>query len=112
MNLYLAWSLEQLVVALVIGISLLLLAMRSLVSEGFIEKPLSLGKRVACILAFLVVILFMAVNVGQRQSELGRSSFNGDAPLRVDKVERDDLNSEKVSELFRESLKDNPNRAQ
>lgn len=106
MNLYLAWSLEQLVVALVIGISLLLLAMRSLVSEGFIEKPLSLGKRVACILAFLVVILFMAVNVGQRQSELGRSSFNGDAPLRVDKVERDDLNSEKVSELFEKSLKE------
>ena len=106
MNLYLAWSLEQLVVVIVVGVPVLLFAMRSLVSEGFIEKPLSLGKRVACILAFLVVILFMAVNVGQRQSELGRSSFNGDAPLQIDKVVRDDLDSEKVSELFKESLKE------
>ena len=106
MNLYLAWSLEQLVLTVVIGVSVLLFAMRSLFYEGFIEKPLSLGKRVACILAFLVLILSMAVNVGKRQSELGRSSFNGDAPLRIDKVVRDDLDSEKVNELFKESLKE------
>ena len=106
MNLYLAWSLEQLVLTVVVGVAVLLFAMRSLFYGGFIEKPLSLGKRVACILALLVVILSMAINVGQRQSELGRSSFNGDAPLRVDKVERDDLNSEKVSELFEKSLKE------
>ena len=106
MNLYLAWSLEQLVLTVVVGVAVLLFAMRSLVSKGFIEKHLTLGKRVASILAVLVVILSMAINVGQRQSELGRSSFNGDAPLRVDKVERDDLNSEKVNELFKESLKE------
>lgn len=106
MNLYLAWSFEQLVLTVVVGVAVLLFVMRSLVSEGFIEKPLSLGKRVSCILAFLVVISSMAVNVGQRQSELGRSSFNGDAPLRVDKVERDDLNSEKVNELFKETIKE------
>ena len=104
MNLYLAWSLEQLVLSVGVGVSVLLLAMRSLASEGFIEKPLSLGKRVACISAFLVVILFMAVNVGQRQSELGRSSFNGDAPLQIDKVVRDDLNSEKVGKQFKDLL--------
>ena len=104
MNLYLAWSLEQLVLTVVVGVSVLLFAMRSLFYEGFIEKPLSLGKRVACILVFLAVISSMAINVGQRQSELGRSSFNGDAPLRVDKVVRDDLNSEKVGKQFKELL--------
>ena len=104
MNLYLAWSLEQLVLTVVVGVAVLLFAMRSLFYEGYIEKPLSLGKRVACILSFLVVISYMAINVGQRQSELGRSSFNGDAPLRVDKVERDDLNSETVGKQFKEFL--------
>ena len=106
MNLYLAWSLEQLVFTVVVGVPILLFVLRILVSEGFIDKPISFVKKVACILAFLVVILSMAINVGQRQSELGRSSFNGDAPLRIDKVERDDLNSEKVSELFEMSLKE------
>ena len=104
MNLYLAWSLEQLVLTVVVGVAVLLFAMRSLVSKGFIEKPLSLSKRVACILAFLVVISSMAINVGQRQSELGRSSFNGDAPLQIDKVVRDDLNSEKVGKQFKDLL--------
>ena len=106
MNLYLAWSLEQLVFTVGVGVPILLFVLRILVSEGFIDKPISFVKKVACILALLVVILFMAVNVGQRQSELGRSSFNGDAPLQVDKVVRDDLNSEKVNELFKETLKE------
>lgn len=106
MSLYLAWSLEQLVVVLVVGIALVLFSIKSLVSNGFVEAPLKLWHKVVAVLVFLVVVSFSSINVGVRQSELGRSTFNGDTPVQTDKVERDDLDSDKVNELFKESLKE------
>ena len=52
----------------------------------------------------LMLTLFTAINVGERQSELGRSSFNSGTPKVLDKVELDTLNSDKVKENFKSTL--------
>ena len=102
MSFYLAWSITKLVLTLTLGVIALYFVMKGLVKIEVLENK---HKKI-CIVVFILLTLFSAVNVGERQSELGRSSFNGDAPLRIDKVERDDLNSEKVSELFEKSIKE------
>ena len=102
MSFYLAWSVTKLVLSLTLGVIALYFVMKELVKIKVLENK---HKKI-CIAGFILLTLFSAVNVGERQSELGRSSFNGDAPLQIDKVVRDDLNSEKVNEQFKESLKE------
>lgn len=102
MSFYLAWSVTKLVLTLTLGVIALHFVLKELVKNKVLENKY---KKI-CIAGFILLISFMAINVGQRQSELGRSSFNGDAPLQIEKVERDDLSSEKVSELFKETLKE------
>ena len=92
MNLYIAWSATKLVLTLTLGVIALYFVMKELVKNKVLENK---HKKI-CIAGFILLTLFSAVNVGERQGELGRSSFNSSTPKVLDKVELDTMTSDKV----------------
>lgn len=100
MNLYIAWSITELVLTLTLGVVALYFVMKELVKNKVLENK---HKKI-CIAGFILIILFAAINVGERQSELGRSSFNSSTPKVLDKVKVNTMNSDKVEENFKSTL--------
>lgn len=100
MSFYLAWSVTKLVLTLTLGVFALYFVMKELVKNKVLENK---HKKI-CIAGFILLVLFSAINVGERQSELGRSSFNSSTPNVLDKVEVNTLNSDKVKENFKSTL--------
>ena len=100
MSFYLAWSVTKLVLTLTLGVIALYFVLKELVKNKALENK---HKKI-CIAGFILLTLFSAINVGERQSELGRSSFNSSTPKVLDKVELDTLTSDKVKENFKSTL--------
>ena len=100
MSFYLAWSVTKLVLTLTLGVIALYFVVKELVKNKVLENK---HKKI-CIAWFILIVLFSAINVGERQSELGRSSFNSSTPKVLDKVELDTLTSDKVKENFKSTL--------
>lgn len=100
MSFYLAWSVTKLVITLTLGVIALYFVLKELVKNKVLENK---HKKI-CIAGFILLTLFSAINVGERQSELGRSSFNSSTPKVLDKVELNTMNSDKVKENFKSTL--------
>lgn len=100
MSFYIAWSVTKLMLTLTLGVIALYFVLKELVKNKVLENK---HKKI-CIAGFILLTLFSAINVGERQSELGRSSFNSSTPKVLDKVELDTLNSDKVKENFKSTL--------
>ena len=100
MSFYLAWSATKLVLTLTLGVIALYFVLKELVKNKVLENK---HKKI-CIAGFILLTLFSAINTGERQSELGRSSFDSSTPKVLDKVELDTLTSDKVKENFKSTL--------
>lgn len=97
MSIYLAWSIYKL-----IGVLVFVVAITSiLLYTGKYQDSIKNYKKVSLIIGavLLLITVLSAFNIGDRQQELGRSSFNASAPESVDKIEsqRQDIQSVKDS---------------
>lgn len=103
MSFYLAWSLTRLLLTLLWIVAVVVLTL-------YYNKKLGMGipkKVLVCVgVMLMVVTMFSAINTGDRQSALGRSSFNADAPNAVEKVVVSTLNSEEVNKQFNKSIEE------
>lgn len=103
MSFYLAWSLTKLILTLlaVVGV---------MVATFYYNKKLGMGvpKLVFLVIGLILLVstLFSAVNTGERQSTLGRSGFNSDTPVLLEKINPNTLNSEEVNKQFKSTIGD------
>lgn len=103
MNFYLAMSLERLIVTLVCGYALILL-IHYLTAKLTPYKP-SLYARILSLVVFTALILYSAINVGVRQEDLNRSSFNKPQEIQeIQKTDVDRFDSEAVKTQFNNSV--------
>lgn len=103
MNFYLAMSLERLIITLVCGYALILLV-NYLTAKLTPYKP-SLYARTLSLVMFTVLVLYSAINVGVRQENLNRSSFNTQPQIQeIQKIDLDRLDSEAVKTQFNNSV--------
>lgn len=96
---YLSWSIVMLVGYLVVGA----------LATGWLWKKKTINTRQAttvfCICTF--VILFLAFDVGTRQQDLQRSSFDANVPTEaVQKVERKTFDRNDVNKTFETAVKE------
>jgi len=96
---YLSWSILMLLGYLIVGIG---------ASGWFWKKGKVTTKQATTALSvYTLVILFLAFNVGTRQQELQRSSFDANVPTEsVDKVERKTLDRDAVKQNFETIVKE------
>ena len=103
MNLYLAMSLERLIMTLVCGYAFILLV-HFLTAKLTPYKP-SLYARTLSLVMFTVLVLYSAINVGVRQEDLNRSSFNTQPQIQeIQKMDPVRLDSEAVKNQFNNSV--------
>ena len=103
MNFYLAMSPERLVMTLVCGYALLWL-INLLAAKLTPYKP-SLYARILSLVMFTVLVLYSAINVGVRQGDLNRSSFNTQPQIQeIQKIDHDRLDSKAVKTQFNNSV--------
>jgi len=103
MSIYLAWSVYKL-----IGVCAFIVAITGiLLYTGKYQDSIKNYKKVSLIIGvvLLFITLLSAFNIGERQQELGRSSFNASAPESVDKIgsQRQDIQS--VKDSFEKAVK-------
>ena len=91
MSFYLAWSFTELLISLG-AFTILLHSVRKQIPKKWM------------FLIPYVILAFAAVNVGDRQQELNRGSFNNNNIQHIEKVEVDVLDSEKVNKQFNEKV--------
>ena len=104
MNFYLAMSPERLIITLVCGYAFILVV-NFLTAKLTPYKP-SLYARILSLVVFTVLILYSAINVGVRQENLNRSSFNTQPHeiQEIQKIDLDRLDSEAVKTQFNNSV--------
>ena len=102
MNFYLAMSPERLIMTLVCGYALIVLV-NFLTAKLTPYKP-SLYARTLSLVMFTVLMLYSAINVGVRQEDLNRSSFNAQPQIEIQKIDHDRLDSEAVKTQFNNSV--------
>lgn len=103
MNFYLAMSPERLIMTLVCGYALISL-IHYLTAKLTPYKP-SLYARILSLVMFTVLILYSAINVGVRQEDLNRSSFNTQPQIQeIQKMDPVRLDSEAVKTQFNNSV--------
>lgn len=103
MNFYLAMSLERLIITLVCGYALIVL-INFLTTKLIPYKP-SLYARILSLVMFTGLILYSAINVGVRQEDLNRSSFNTQTQTQeIEKIDLDRLDSKAVKTQFNNSV--------
>ena len=103
MNLYLAMSPERLIITLVCGYALIVL-INFLTAKLTPYKP-SLYARILSLVMFTVLTLYSAINVGVRQEDLNRSSFNTQTQTQeIQKIDLDRLDSKAVKTQFNNSV--------
>lgn len=95
---HLSWSVLMLVGYLVAG---------ALLVAWFWKKKKVTAKQAAISLAcYVTVISFLAFDVGTRQQDLQRSSFDAQAPEAQGKVIRETMDRDVVKQSFEESVKE------
>lgn len=92
MSFYLAWSVTKLLLTLLVVTVFLVLCRKHIPKKWMFLLPYG-------------ILMFAAVNVGDRQQELNRSGFNNNNLQHIEKVEVDVLNSDKVNKQFNNRLK-------
>ena len=104
MNFYLAMSPERLIMTLVCGYAFILVV-NYLTAKLTPYKP-SLYARTLSLVMFTVLILYSAINVGVRQEDLNRSSFNTQTHeiQEIQKIDLDRLDSDAVKTQFNNSV--------
>lgn len=102
MSIYLAWSVYKLV-AVFVWIIIFSIFMMWIAKKVNFPK----GRKAALIFATpaSIITLLMAFNIGDRQQELGRSSFNASAPENVDKIESQRQDIQSVKDSFEKAVK-------
>lgn len=96
---YLSWSIIMLLGYLVLGVG---------VTAWFWKKKKVTTKQAATVLSiYTLVILFLAFDVGTRQEDLQRNSFDANVPSEaVSKTERKTLDRNDVKQTFQEAVKE------
>ena len=103
MNFYLAMSVERVIVTLVCGYALILVV-NFLTAKLTPYKP-SLYARTLSLVMFTVLVLYSAINVGVRQEDLNRSSFNTQPQIQeIQTMAPVRLDSEAVKTQFNNSV--------
>ena len=96
---YLSWSIIMLLGYLLLG--------AAATAWYWKEKKVTTKQAVAVLSVYTLVILFLAFDVGTRQQDLQRSSFDATVPTEsVDKVERKTLDRNDVKENFENTVKE------
>lgn len=93
MSFYLAWSFTKLLISLGVVTILLYSARKQIPKKWMFLIP-------------YVILAFAAVNVGHKQQDLNRGSFNNNNIQHIEKVEVDVLDSERVNKQFNNLLKE------
>lgn len=93
MSFYLVWSLTRLLITFSIVTVLLYSFRKQIPKKWMFFIP-------------YVIIVFAAFNVGDRQQNLNRGTFNNNNIQHIEKVEVDVLNSDKVDKQFNNLLKE------
>lgn len=99
MSVYLAWSVYKLAMAFIA-----LLGISGLVATVNTKAP-RIKKSLLTFAVGAVIILGMAFNIGQRQSELKRSSFNAPPPAAVAVKAEKGMTRENVKQTFEQAVK-------
>ena len=101
MSVYLAWSVYKLVMV----VATLLYA--ALLVLSFNTKKMRIKKSLLTLGVGSVIILFTAVNIGDRQVDLKRQSFDSKPPenVVVEKNTRQRLDRDEVKRVFEQSVK-------
>lgn len=103
MSIYLAWSIYKLigVLAFVVAITSILLY------TGKYQDSIKNYKKASLIIGtvLLLITVLSAFNIGDRQQELGRSSFNASTPESVDKIESQRQDIQSVKDSFEKAVK-------
>ena len=95
---HLSWSVLMLAGYLVAGVLLV---------AWFWKKNKVTAKQASiCLSCYAAVIGFLAFDVGTRQQDLQRSSFDAQAPEAQGKVIRETMDRAEVKQYFEESVKD------
>lgn len=103
MNFYLAMSPERLIMTLVFGYVIIVL-INYLTAKLTPYKP-SLYARILSLVMFTFLVLYSAINVGVRQEDLNRSSFNKPQEIQeIEKIDVDRLDSEAVKTQFNNTV--------
>jgi thiol:disulfide interchange protein len=102
MSIYLAWSIYKLIGMLVLW---LLLTGTLLVIIIPNQKAITNKGGVLVSAVWLVLLLLMAFNIGDRQSSLGRSSFNASEPVSVEKIDKISKSIQNVQDEFNSAVK-------
>lgn len=102
MSIYLAWSMYKFI-AVFVYISIFSIFM-VWISKRFNFPNGAKASLIFAIPACLITLL-MAFNIGDRQQELGRSSFNASAPESVDKIESQRQDIQSVKDSFEKAVK-------
>ena len=103
MNFYLAMSPERLIMTLVCGYAIIVLV-NFLTAKLTPYKP-SLYARTLSLVMFTVLVLYSAINVGVRQEDLNRSSFNTQTQIQeIQKIDLDRLDSDADKTQFNNSV--------
>ena len=108
MSIYLAWSVYKLI-GVLLGWILVIICLWKLSSYQTNPKNTEITTRrkiIKYISAFWLVLIFIAAfNIGDRQQELGRSSFNASQPQEVSRVNTNAPNVESVNKTFESVVK-------
>lgn len=103
MNFYLAMSPERLIITLVYGYALILLV--NFLTDKLTPYKPSLYARILSLVIFTGLVLYSAINVGVRQEDLNRSSFNTQTQTQeIQKIDLDRLDSKAVKTQFNNSV--------
>ena len=70
------------------------------------KKKVTTKQAALCLASYVAVIGFLAFDVGTRQQDLQRSSFDAQAPEFQDKVIRETMDRGAVKQSFEESVKE------
>lgn len=97
---YLSWSLAQLVTVLA------LMWLPYLVNLKLKVRKVSLARYSVEWAAGVIFILFLAFDVGTRQHDLRRSSFDAQAPVAKEKVSRETMSREDAKQTFENAVKE------
>lgn len=102
MSIYLAWSVYKL-----IGMLILWLLLTGILLVIVVPNLKNSTKKGGLIVSavWLILMLLMAFNIGDRQSTLGRSSFNASEPMSVEKVDKISKSIQSVQDEFNSAVK-------
>lgn len=103
MSIYLAWSIYKLIGVLVFVVTITAILLYTGKYQDSIKSYKKVSFAIGGVLA--LITLLSAFNIGDRQQELGRSSFNASVPESVDKIESQRQDIQSVKDSFEKAVK-------